>query len=471
MGFTLVCYFPLTRYFFAQDDFVFLERASLGLRQALESHFSLHPGHFRPLTKGLYFVVMWHLFGLNPFPYHVVSLVLHAVDSMLVGILLRRMGVSRSVSWAASLLFAVNLAHLVAVAWISCVQQLLGALFALGALIFGIDAMSRRSLRHSSAAVVAYVLALASYEQTLAVPLVLLAWSALRGERRGIRSLLGGPVGAMSCVLAVYVVYVFVLRGLPDSGPYAMSLGSNVIENLRAYTGSVYALWMTYPLFGLLPGFTASHAMWIVLGLVHVWRRTFRELAFGCITFLAFLAPVLCMSGHTEAFHMYLPAIGAWYVLASALGAIRDLVAAGSRRRAGIALALGVFVIAVGSVSAVERNIRNLVAHDVPLPRIFVLRRAVVAERVCAGVKARWAGEGKVFLLYTGSQHAANGLNVRSAIGEGSALQLVLGRPDLEVRFVTTVELSGEKRGLVLVINPVGDVYTQAEWKAMHRSQ
>src|SRR5215468_5470999 len=72
--FVFYCYWPLTRFFFSQDDFYFLERASSGFRASMEQFFNTRPGHFRPLTKGLYFFFAWPIFGLNPAPYHIVSL-------------------------------------------------------------------------------------------------------------------------------------------------------------------------------------------------------------------------------------------------------------------------------------------------------------------------------------------------------------------------------------------------------------
>jgi len=88
--FVFYCYWPLTRFFFSQDDFYFLERASSGFRASMEQFFTTRPGHFRPFTKGLYFLVTWPLFELNAFPYHVVSLVLHALNSILAGLVLAR---------------------------------------------------------------------------------------------------------------------------------------------------------------------------------------------------------------------------------------------------------------------------------------------------------------------------------------------------------------------------------------------
>lgn len=433
--FTFACYWTLTKYYFAQDDFIFLERASIGLGHSLASHFSLHPGHFRPLTKGLYFVWMWRAFGLNPFPYHIISLLFHAVNSILVGTLLRRVSISRSISWIASLLFAANMAHFVAVAWISCIQQLLGTFFTLLALILALDAVTGRGRVVSIGAVVAYALALCSYEQTVGVPIVLVAWQVTREGWHGARQSLRDPLRSMLLLLVVYATYVFVLRGLPDTGTYKMSLGHNVMVNLQAYTGSILEFWMTYPIFGLLHGFTASHAIWILLVLVHIWRGMFRGLLFGLATMLVFLAPVLPLSSHTEAFHMYPSAIGAWYVLASATEGVLFLSSGTTRRLAVMTAYLVALVVAVGSMFAVDRNTKTLISPDTPIPCVFVLRRALLAENVCETVKAQWAGERRICVVYGGPSDNSTKADIKSATGGGSAIRLILRRPDLIVNF------------------------------------
>ncbi|HET6348932.1 MAG TPA: hypothetical protein VFH88_07605, partial [Candidatus Krumholzibacteria bacterium] len=316
--FVFYCFWPLTRYFFSQDDFYFLEKASAGLRAVTAPHFNAHPGHFRPVTMGLYFLVMWPLFGLYPLPYHVVSLALHALNAILAGVLLRRLGISRFASWIAALLFAANVGELEAVAWVSCVQQLLGATFTLVALIRGVDALGTRGRAPVVGASVAYALALGSYEQTLAIPLVLMLWEWIhRGWRAALRAC-AGPLLPMWILLGAYLVYVLGIRGLPASGPYQMWLGAHVWENFREYTGSVFAVWLIYPYLDLPTGLRGSHIVWWTLIAWYAWRRKPKDLAFGCAAFVLFLLPVLFMRYHVFSFHLYIPAIGALYLLAGA---------------------------------------------------------------------------------------------------------------------------------------------------------
>lgn len=432
----LYCFWPLTKFYFAQDDFVFLERAVHGIAASAGRFFSLHPGQFRPLTKGLYFLVAWPLFGLHAAPYHVVSILLHGLNAVLIAVLLRRLGVSRGVSRVVAVFFAFNVAFMEAIAWISCVQQLISGIFMLLALIAGVDAIEGRGRRARVATAVFYVLALASYEQTMAVPLVLLAW---QWSRRGFRSMVDtarGPLLASIVLMLAYAVFMFGAKGLPPSGPYSMHVGRNVLDNLRTYTGLAFSVWLIFPAYGLPTGFTASHAVWVLAIATHVMFRLFRGLAFGLVTFLLLLAPVLFTTNHTQSFHLYIPALGAWFLVASALDGLRWLSGAVTRRRVDVVLAAAAIACVAGSVVVVRKNTSATIAKHMPLPPSFVLRRAVLAERMCHDIRAkstRYGKGGRVVLVYPHPEYHANWRNIHAALGQGSAVRLVLDSPDLDV--------------------------------------
>lgn len=465
--FIFYCYWPLTRYFFSQDDFYFLEKASSGFRASVDQFFNTRPGQFRPLTKGLYFLVMWPLFGLNPVPYHVVSLVLHAVNTILSGVVLRRLGVSRTMSWIAALLFAANVSHLEAVAWISCVQELMGATFAFLALIWGIDAMRGKSRMAVIAAPVAYLLALCSYEQTVAVPLVLIA---LRWSRWGWRSALRAcarPLLPMLVLLGAYSAYMLILRGLPQGGPYEMGIGSNVLANLSQYAGSVFAIWLIYPYVDLPLGLRGSHVIWLALIAWFLVRRMRWQLAFGCAAFLLFLAPVLFIQHHVFSFHLYLPAIGAWFLIATAADSVVEMLAASWRRNARLALACTVVLAGLGSTSAVRKNMTNYCSAEVKIPQLRVLRRAVLAEKVCSDVSRRWNGGSRLSLVYGGRQDLGNWTNIQSAISDGSALRLVLRQPTLAVTLTLPGETADIPTNEMMIVTELGETFTYSQYQTI----
>jgi hypothetical protein len=461
----LLCYLPMTRYYLAQDDFILLERASHGIGESMSPYFNLNPGQFRPLTKGLYFLLAWPLFGLTALPYHVISILLHALNSILAGVVLRRLGISALVSWVGAVFFAFHLCHIEAIAWASCIQQLMGGAFVFVTLIFGLDAMAGRD-RAPVLAAVAYALALASYEQTMAAPLVLAAWVALHHGARDAWRAASGPLRPMFMLLAVYLIYVFGLRGMPESGPYAMGVGANVLENLRAYTGIAFSMWLLYPAYGLPVGFTASHAAWIVVTVLLGALRSFRELAFGVTMFLAFLAPVLFTSEHTHSFHLYVPAIGVCFLLASVLEGVRRLAGVRLQRAVTIALVGAAVVGMGGSMWAVRKNNTAPIDETVNLPRLFVLRRAVLAERMVKDIKAKFDTTApRLILIYPVAELEPNWRNVQSALGDGSAVRLVLNRPDLDVMFVPPATLPDATRREVMVFTEWGSCHTLDEWK------
>jgi hypothetical protein len=463
--FVFYCFWPLTQFFFSQDDFHFLEKASLGLRSSMEQHFNTRPGHFRPLTKGLYFLVMWPLFGLNPIPYHIVSLVLHAGNAILAGVVLRRLGVSYVMSWLAALLFAANVNNLEAVAWISCVQQLLGATFAFVALIWGVDALATRSRSRVIGATIAYGLALASYEQTMAVPLVLIAWHGFRTGWRSALHACRGPLLAMLYLLFVYVAYVLGIRGLPEAGPYEMGIGGNIIENLRQYSGSVFAVWLIYPYVDLPVGIRGSHLVWCALIAWLAGREKWRELAFGAFTFIVFLAPVLFIQHHVFSFHLYIPAIAAVYLLAIAGDSLADALTTPVRRLVHVVGVCAIAMAAAGATMAVKSNITNYCSAEVRIPQVRVLRRAVLAERVCTDVTKRWAGGSRLALVYVGRQDVGNWGNIQSAIGDGKALRLVLNQPTLEVTLTLPDDSGDIPPEEMMIVTEFGDTFTLQQYQ------
>jgi len=461
--FAFVAYWPLAHYFLAQDDFTLLERGARGLRAAMAPFFNLNPGQFRPLTKGLYFFFAWPLFGLNPVPYHVVSILVHALNAILVGVVLRRMRISPLVSWLAAGVFAAHLCHIEAIAWASCIQQLVGAAFVFTALWFGLDALDGRGRRAMIVATIAYAGALGSYEQTMAAPLVLVGWQWIQNRRRDVRAL-----APMLALFAVYAVYALILRGMPDSGPYVMSFGRNILDNLRDYLGLALSFWHIYPAYALVMGFGFAWLPWAGIVVLHVLLRSYRALAFGLVAFFLFLLPVMFTTAHTHSFHLYVPEIGMMFLVASAAESLRRLSSEPRRRATELALTAVTVVVMAGSIVAVRTNVRALIAPNVPLPRIFVLRRSVLAERMCYDIARRYdASWQRIFLVYPGPRTLeANWKNPRSALGEGSAVRLLEKRLDLDVIFVPPDTLPpGTKENEVLVFTEGGNVMTPEEWK------
>lgn len=87
-------------------------------------------GNYHPLHL-LLILAERTLFGLHPAPWHAVSLLLHAANTLLLASLLPRFGLPRPVALAGAAIFALHPVQAESVAWISEQKSLLSLLFTL----------------------------------------------------------------------------------------------------------------------------------------------------------------------------------------------------------------------------------------------------------------------------------------------------------------------------------------------------
>ncbi len=87
-----------------------------------------HAGYWQPLTW-LSFMMDYQLFGLNPGGYHIVNLLLHTVNSLLLFLILNRMTHALWKSAFVAALFALHPMHVESVAWIAERKDVLSAFF------------------------------------------------------------------------------------------------------------------------------------------------------------------------------------------------------------------------------------------------------------------------------------------------------------------------------------------------------
>jgi len=173
----LVClaYLPALRGGFIWDDDVYVTDNPLltapdGLRRIW---FSLDsPSQYFPLTYTV-FRLERSVWGLNPTGYHTVNILLHAINALLVGLLLKRLQVPGA--WLAAGIFGLHPVQVESVAWITELKSVMSLFFILLTLFCWIEFVEERSRRFWYwLALGFFALALCSKTTACTLPAVLL---------------------------------------------------------------------------------------------------------------------------------------------------------------------------------------------------------------------------------------------------------------------------------------------------------
>ena len=291
------------------------------------------PPNYIPL-KVLSLAIDYHLFGGDPTGYHVVNLLLHVANALLVYLLLLRLGESAAAAFAVALLWAVHPVHVESVAWISERKNVLSMLFFLLALLAYLRFSDRPRLGTYVLVFVLFVCALLTKINTIVLPAITIAYEVAWRFR-----LRGRDVVATLPMLAAGAVLAWInLHGNPSHG--ANWHGGSVWVTLRTsstvvprYVGLVLLpvglqTYYAVPLRAswLEPGVLASTlaiAAAAVSAIVLAWRR--RRAGFWIIWFLVTLAPMLNLVPFPALMadrYLYMPLVGPLVLLAWAVEAL-----------------------------------------------------------------------------------------------------------------------------------------------------
>jgi hypothetical protein len=299
-------------------------------------------GWFRPLTK-LAFALDHLMWGLEPRGYHVTNLALHGLAAWLVATVGRRvLGLGRTGTFA-GLLFLVHPAHARTVSWISTRADLLLTLWALVALLAywrlrrGGGRWSRVSLG------TAVVLACASKETGIVVPLALLTLDRLGafaegGRRPSWSASLWTFAGLAALVLGFLLMRAWVL----DRFIGGVAPGRLVWTLWLPYEVALAGLRLLVPVqgSGLGPGAEVFVGLLILalegaalVGVVREGGAPRRALGLGGAWFLATVLPVAPLLAFRWGWggerYLYLPGAGSALVLAVIVAQVPRLASPG----------------------------------------------------------------------------------------------------------------------------------------------
>lgn len=296
--------------------------------------------YYRPIMT-LGFLVCYKIFGLRPYGFHLVNLLLHVLVVCLVFVLTKRITGDNVWAFVAGAMFALHPVHTESVDWISGVTDLELTFFYL--ITFGLflavaRPASRRSKPMLAAMVVVFTFALLSKEQAMTLPALATVYEHFyRGDRSetSISQKLA-RYGLLWLVAAAYVlcrIHLFgavaPARNLAELTPLQIVLSAVTLVGQYVWKllwpVRLCIFWVFRPSMGPFdPRVLAGLLVLLALGALFsvCWRSrdpSARFASFAILWFFATLAPVL--NAHwvgenvfTERY-LYLPSVGvAWLV-------------------------------------------------------------------------------------------------------------------------------------------------------------
>ncbi len=182
-----VAYFRILSVGFVGDDWIFYELAGrLSLPDYLVKYFDprVQTAWYRPV-QGVLFRLGYQTFGSDPSWYHLVNVIFHAANSLLLFALVTRTLKNWRVGFLAGLLFATLPLSALAVFWAGVIDPVT-ALFTLLAIWFWLGYLQSEQSRDYWLAFCAFVVALLTKEIAVTLPVILLLFE---------RYLVAKPIG------------------------------------------------------------------------------------------------------------------------------------------------------------------------------------------------------------------------------------------------------------------------------------
>ncbi|RJR29520.1 hypothetical protein C4564_02175 [Candidatus Microgenomates bacterium] len=319
-------YYPsFTSYFFQDDWFSFW----ISRVHSVGDFFALFLPrndviYYRPLGMQVPFFLVRALFGLNPLPFRIATLVVHLANGWLVYKLLNNFISSKRLATVGSVLYLTSATHFTVFYWAATFAFVLGPFFYFASFLTFVQKKKRVSFA-------LFVIGFFVNEMIMTLPAILMMYLLLRNEISRWKETIVYWIGTFG-----YVIFRFTIAKFPTSGGYVIQ--TNIVQLVR--NTKAYILWaLNWPdeiqfqfvsFFKLNAEFIRNFAplvnilttlslfflvLFFLIPIILLTKNKnvmsiVKPVLFGCLWFLIALSPVLYFANHYYAYYVPIALVG-----------------------------------------------------------------------------------------------------------------------------------------------------------------
>src|SRR5215510_2823862 len=298
---------------------------------------------YRPVRNASY-VIDFLIWGPRPFGFHLTNLLIHAVNSVLVFFLVRRLTPRKGIAVIASLIFAVHPIQTDAVSYISGRRDILFTTFYLAAFLAYLRYRAEGSKKFFVLFLGCWALSLMSKEMAVSLPLIIFIWNlcdvwnevsgslparAIQATKRALSQdkWLYALLGISSVAFGIYVVFIRQASGRVGGGGleyWGGSFYATVLTVLRVHAWYIKQLVFPTPIAQYFGAFDISNSLidlrvvfslLLIVGILAIgamWLKKDKLITFAVFSYCASLLPVSQIIPHHELLadhYLYLPMV------------------------------------------------------------------------------------------------------------------------------------------------------------------
>ena len=480
---TLLIYWQVEQFdFLNYDDGAYVTdngyvRDGLTVQGLVWAFTEFHESNWHPVTW-LSHMLDVQLFGLDPGAHHLVNLLFHIVNALLLFHILRQMTGTLWRSAVVATLFALHPLHVESVAWIAERKDVLSALFWLLSTFFYYQYVKKPSSLAYFLVFATMALGLMSKPMVVTLPFVLLLldfWPLARPESRLLQSRINAhsiraawplvrekiplfALSAFSCLMTFYVQN----RGGAVASMEFLDMGGRIANATISYWMYILKMLLPvdlavyYPYPDSMPLLKSSIAALVLVGISYVAfraRKKYPYLTVGWFCYLGTLVPVIGLvqvgSQAMADRYTYIPLIGLFIIVA--WGAA-DMVAKFPGSRVWVMLVTAILLPLVMAVTAVQigywRDSAALFEHALAVTPDNALARNNLGQALAQKGQTSAAIEHFQKALQFKADQGVVQVNLGNALVEQGQIEKAISHYRVALRTRQTADIAHNRMGL-----------------------